>query len=372
MAGLYIHVPFCRSKCAYCDFYSGPIGQGRHQEYVDALLWEWEARKGELGGEAVQTLYLGGGTPSLLPLPLLDKLLKGLHLDFSAVSEATIEANPEDISPQWLEKVQALGINRVSIGVQSFSDKELEALGRNHRGAEALRALEILSKGGVNYSADLIYGLPGQTAGAWEENLTRLLDFKPPHFSAYLLSYEPGTRLTARMKAGKISEPSEDVAQAMYDTLCRAAAAGGYDHYEISNFGLPGRHSLHNSSYWEYTPYLGLGAAAHSFTGGVRRYNPASLSRYLEAVKRKECAMATEEETPENRINDYIITSLRTAKGMEADVLHERFDPRLVATLLLGVERLKRQGGLETTYKDFRIPEGKWLISDAIMRELIV
>lgn len=237
---LYIHIPFCRSKCAYCDFYSMAGRQPEYEEYVEAVLAEWRLRRGELPC-APQTLYLGGGTPSLLPLGNLEKLLAGLQLRPARMLEVTIEANPEDVTPRWIQVVSSMGISRISIGVQSFSSTELRAIGRRHSPDEALRALDALSASGINYSADLIYGLPAQSLPDWEENLRRLLAYRPPHFSAYFLSYEPGTPLYARLQQHLLEQATDETALAMYTRLCLCAAQAGYHHYEISNFSLPGR-----------------------------------------------------------------------------------------------------------------------------------
>ncbi|MDE5941793.1 MAG: radical SAM family heme chaperone HemW, partial [Muribaculaceae bacterium] len=307
MAGVYIHIPFCRSKCFYCDFFSRPDSKNA-SSYTDALLGEWRMRRHELT-EPVETIYIGGGTPSVLPHHLLEKLIGGLtaDIDLTTIKEFTIEANPEDISADSLSVWKSLGITRVSIGIQSFSASELMAVGRRHSPESAIEALSALSQSGINYNADLIFGLPGQNLDTWKRNLNQLLDFKPPHFSAYLLSYEQGTRLYAMKEKGMVIEASDNLAIDMYRHLCTAARNHGYRHYEISNFSLPGKEAKHNSSYWNYTPYLGLGAAAHSFDGLVRRYNPPHISRYIKSVSTGIAPFETDEETVENRFNDYLI-----------------------------------------------------------------
>lgn len=374
MSGLYIHIPFCRSKCAYCDFYSGPMGAELRGQYVRALLREWQMRReGFLSTSSpVSTVYLGGGTPSLLPPALLRQLLEGLHIDFSEIREATIEANPEDISPAWLDEVKALGINRVSIGIQSFSAQTLLTLGRTHGAEASLKALDILAADGINYSADLIYAVPGQTLQEWQCDLDTLLAYRPPHFSAYLLSFEPGTRLTARLRAGRLAQPDDDTAREMYDCLCHRAAALGYDHYEISNFGLPSRHSLHNSSYWDFTPYIGLGCAAHSFSGTSRSFNPPSLRDYLAALACDSLPLVADPETSTDALNDYIITSLRTSAGLSLSLVADRFGHASADQIRRLSAPLLAEGLLRPTPAGFRITEEDFIISDALLRDLLL
>ena len=228
-----------------------------------AVLQEYEARRDEITTESFATIYAGGGTPSLLPPELFSPLIS--LADTGA--EITIEANPEDVTEEWTDRILSAGFNRVSMGVQSLIDEELTAVGRRHTAAQALRAISVLRSHGIsNISCDLIYGLPEQTLESWDYSLQTMLELDLPHLSAYLLSYEPGTRLTARLNTGKISETPEDVIERMYSSLCSLTRQAGMNHYEISNFCKDGMHSRHNSSYWDFTPYLGLGPGAHSVT----------------------------------------------------------------------------------------------------------
>lgn len=371
MAGLYIHIPYCRNKCAYCDFFSTPNTNEMHR-YVTALTDELKLRQDEIS-EPFTTLYLGGGTPSMLPPSYLAELVDNISriIDTGLLKEVTIEANPEDVTPQTIESYLNTGINRVSIGVQSFNDDALEAISRRHRSDASSAALNVLHDANINYNADLIYGLPGQTPEAWKTDLMQLLSFRPPHFSAYLLSYEPGTRLYARLMAGEVIETDEDIAKKMYDTLCYIADNAGYIHYEVSNFALPGLQARHNSSYWKYAPYLGLGVAAHSFDGKTRRFNPSNIKKYIEKIEHGCTAYAIEPESERNRLNDYIITSLRTSDGFDLDFASQRFDPSLLDEFISNVTRVGTMG-IERTGSHYRIPARKWLSSDAILRELIL
>lgn len=349
MAGLYVHIPYCRAKCAYCDFYSGPLKPFEETTYFAALERELAARRGEVG--AFGTVYVGGGTPSAVNPARLAPLLA------LAPGERTVEVNPEDVTPAYAEALLRAGANRVSMGVQSLVDGELAAVGRRHTAARAREAFANLRAAGFdNISLDLIYGLPGQTLESWCYSLGETLALRPEHLSAYLLGYEEGTLLTARMKAGRIKEASEELAARMYGELCDTMRAAGFEHYEISNFARPGNYARHNSAYWDMTPYLGLGPGAHSFDGTVRRANPANLKAYLADPA---VAAVVEEETDDNRFNDLLITALRTARGIDPEV----FNPAELTkarTLLLPTP----QGRL-------RIAERDWLRSNTILLEFI-
>ncbi len=367
--GLYIHLPFCRSKCWYCDFYSRPYGRMEAEAYVIALERERDIRfpllpwSDSASLPVWNTAYIGGGTPSVLPADLLLRVIK-----IPCVvpgGEYTIEANPEQVDAQWLSFVMEAGINRVSMGVQSFDSALLDAVGRQHQPGRAMQAIEALRQSGINFSLDLIYGLPGQTVDGWTEALRRMLEIRPPHFSAYLLSYEPGTRLHARLMAGKTVEASEEIAEEMYRVLCAEAAHAGYRHYEVSNFALPGCEAKHNSSYWDGTPYLGLGCSAHSFDGADRASNPPSVSRYVSELSAGRLPLEMEQLTPLDRLNDEIITSLRTSRGL-------LLPPDAPAGLSEAVARHLHAGSLiHLPGGHVAIPESLWLRSDAVMRDLI-
>ena len=370
-ATLYIHFPFCRSKCAYCDFYSSAARGADFGGYVETVAAEWRLRRMELPSMP-ETVYLGGGTPSMLGPEHITRLSDLLTRDFDTrrLAEFTIEANPEDITPETLDAYSRAGINRVSIGVQSFDPDLLAAVSRRHSPEQAVEALTHLTAGGWNYSADLIYGLPGQTAAQWERDLHRLLDFRPPHLSAYLLSYEPGTALYARRERGLVAEASDTLAEQMYGILCRETARAGYRHYEISNFALPGHEAVHNSAYWDGTPYLGLGPGAHSLgADGIRLYNPPGIKKYVEAVNSGSTYFQTDNEDDANRVNDTIITALRTARGLDPQSVSMAFRDEFGAN----ARPLLAQGLLVRSVDGrLAIPERLWLRSDAILRDLIV
>ncbi len=334
---------------------------------VDRILEEYELRKAELGEEPSRTLYFGGGTPSILPPELFERLAEGLYR-IGEISEFTIEVNPEDVSKEITAHWRACGVNRVSMGIQSFIDDELNAVGRRHTGEDALNAIDTLREGGIeNLSCDLIYGLPGQTAESWARSIDLLLRERPEHVSAYCLTYEPGTRLTRRLEAGLIEEASEALVEKMYSILCEKMRSAGYEHYEISNFARQGYRSKHNSGYWTGQPYLGLGPGAHSLDkDGVRRFNPSDVRAYTAANEPFPiCIIDEEDETA--RLNDILITALRTSEGLHTNSLPAHLQNELLA----GAESFIRSGELKAEGCRLYIPEEAMLRSDSILRELL-
>ncbi len=369
MAGLYIHIPFCHSKCSYCDFYSIPGSEGM-DEYIEALLKEWSLRAHEIQG-AFDTLYIGGGTPSILPPPHLHRLITGLNP--GKLREFTVEVNPEDVTPEYVAALNSEGVDRVSIGIQSFIDTELKAINRRHGGKEAINAIRLLKEGGIsNISCDLIYGLPGQTPDSWQYSIDVMCSLGPEHISAYSLSYEPGTRLTAMLRAGKIKETGDDTVEEMYRRLISTLKTQGYEHYEISNFSLPGKRALHNSSYWHFIPYLGLGTSAHSFDGKTRRANGIGIKKYISSINAGKAFFQVEDESEADLINDYIITALRTADGLDMDEYAARFGEKEALRLKDACRQFMSSGKISCQRSRIAITEEAFLVSDGILRELII
>ena len=328
MAGVYVHIPFCASRCSYCDFFSTLQLADTGERFVEAVIAEAGLRRDELHGEGVKTLYLGGGTPSQLPIPLLERLVEGLRetFDLSGLEEFTVEANPDDVTPEWCAALPPLGVNRVSMGVQSFEDDILRAIGRRHTARQAVQAVANLRQAGIhNISIDLIYGLPGQTLVSWRESVEQAIALAPQHISAYGLTYEQGTRLWLQRECGEVVEVPEEQCLEMYRILVRMLQEDGYEHYEISNFALPGYRSRHNSSYWNDTPYLGLGAAAHSYDGRVRRFNPGDLRGYIDRVMAGETAYEQEEMARWERYDERVMLGLRTSAGVDVERLRQEF-----------------------------------------------
>ncbi len=375
MAGVYVHIPFCASRCSYCDFFSTLRLDEVGHDYVEALIAEARLRKAELNGKPVKTLYMGGGTPSQLPLPLLARLIDGLKatLDLNAVEELTLEANPDDVTPEWSAAVRALGVNRVSMGVQSFQDAVLRLVGRRHTARQAIDAVASLRHAGIdNISIDLIYGLPGQTLETWAESVRQAVDLRPQHISAYGLTYEPGTRLWQQRECGEVVEASEDQYLDMYRILVGLLRVAGYEHYEISNFALPGYRSRHNSSYWNETPYLGLGAAAHSYDGTMRRSNPADLCGYIRRITSGQPACQVEDLAWWERYDERVMLGLRTADGVDAHRLRSDFGDKAWAHFVSEARRHIDAGNMICTDDGRYILTSEGIVlSDSVMRDLM-
>lgn len=367
---IYIHIPFCKTRCSYCAFVSSTGRSAFAGKYVEAVLSELDLRRNELSPAGPRTIYIGGGTPSSLPTDILRKLLEGLagKIDLSAVEEYTIEVNPDDVTPSLLSMLRDNGINRISMGVQSFNDRDLRNINRRHDAVKALEAISMLKSGDWNFSIDLIYGLPEQGVEDWSENLTTLFAINPPHFSAYLLSYEPGTPLALMADRGEVNEAGEELVRLMYDTLCQKAADYGYRHYEISNFAIPGKEAIHNSRYWQNCNYLGLGTGASSFNNNIRSYVPEGIESYIKALDCGKLRLQSETESGSDIVNTRIFISLRTADGLDLETLSD--DSR--AAVLSGARPMIESGLLSVSGNRLSIPEKEWLRSDYIIRELMI
>lgn len=406
---IYLHVPFCGSFCTYCDFYS-EICRSRQasNEYADAVIAEIRDRRKELemnmsAQDAANTLYIGGGTPSVLPLDVLSRIVGAVSQteQLSLVTEPvevttptelfdefTVEVNPEDIVEKGREYVRgllALGVNRISMGIQSFNDDILRWMNRRHDAGNAVKAFHILRESGVrNISIDLIFGISQLTDETWKDTIEKALELSPEHISAYQLSIEEGSALAKMVADGRYVEASEEQCRRQYDILCRCLGRSGYHHYEISNFAKPGFEAVHNSAYWRRVPYVGLGPGAHSLSGNVRSWNSQKLPHRqpgealscnphlptCQTSDRNPSGMLVtysrnfETLSPEDIRVEKIMLSLRTDKGLEATELYSLADRAVIETLL-SEGALERQGG------SIRIPEDRLFTSDEIIRELI-
>lgn len=379
---LYLHIPFCRSRCIYCDFFS-TTREERMEEYVDALCREIEARRCE---HVVTTIYFGGGTPSLLNPQQLRRILAtiGQHYAIAPDAEVTLEANPDDVRTGFMGIEEGM-INRVSLGIQTFDDELLRLLRRRHDGREAREAVRWLQCAGVrNVSMDLIYGLPGQTIEQWQRDVETALSIGVQHLSAYALSYEEGTLLSLMRDEGRLCEADEEQSVAMYELLCRRTKDAGFEHYEISNFALPGMLSRHNSSYWTGEPYLGFGPGAHSFDGlATRRANSPDLDAYLQAWQSSGQAPyptpttdltphALEQLTNAELFDEAVMCGLRTAVGIDLNGLNSRFGQQHTDNLLraaaphIAADRLRL-----TPDSHLRLTPAALMISDAVMADLM-
>ncbi len=336
MAGLavYIHVPFCVRKCRYCAFYSLPL-EGRSEasalmeRYLEALRLEIAAAAALAAGKTVATVYFGGGTPTLLGSPVLASLLEEIAGSFSCAAELeiTVEANPGTVTPEGLKELREAGVNRLSLGAQSFSPEELAVLGRAHGREEIYSAFFAAREAGFeNISLDLIYGIPGQSLDGWRSNLERAVELSPEHISVYGLSLEEGTPLAQDVARGEIQTCSEELQVAMWETAGGLLKAAGYERYEIANFARSGRECRHNLAYWLNQPYIGLGPAAHGYFEGVRYANHADLRRYIASSLAGELPRAWEEpQTPERELSDTVIMGLRLVRGISRSAFLQRF-----------------------------------------------
>jgi len=322
MAGLYVHIPFCSSRCVYCGFYS-TTGLELRERYVDAVCKEIEMRP---GSETISTIYLGGGTPSQLSTKQLKRILDSAYI-YNKVendAEVTIEMNPDDVNKETADALRKLPVNRISMGAQTFNDERLRFLHRRHNASQVKEAVETLRQAGFkNISIDLMYGFPNQTLEEWKTDIEKALELDVEHISTYCLMYEEGTALYKLLEQGKVAEIDEELERDMYYTLIDTLESAGYEHYEISNFARKGYRSKHNSSYWHGVPYIGIGAAAHSFDIKTRSWNIADIRKYIEAMERGERLYEEELIDEETRYNDAITVALRTKEGLDLTTLPE-------------------------------------------------
>ena len=373
MAGLYIHIPFCKQRCNYCAFYSSTLYNMR-EEYVAALTKELLLRKDYAHGKAIETIYFGGGTPSTLGIEQLQRICSTIYSAYPVTNspEVTIECNPDDLTPEFLEALRPLPFNRISMGVQSFNDAQLQRLGRRHTAEGARTAVGNARKAGyTNISIDLMFALPGSTPQQWQEDLDSAIALRPQHLSAYNLMYEEGTPLYRTLCNGNITELSEEENLEQFRMLIESMKKAGYRHYEISNFALPGYESRHNSSYWNDTPYIGCGAAAHSYNGTEREWNIADIKEYIKGIESGNRKFEIEHLSEEERYNDTILTRLRTAEGLPLEWMRDKFSDKLNSYMLRTIEKEIALGNLQENNGQVSLTEKGIFISDAVIRELI-
>jgi oxygen-independent coproporphyrinogen-3 oxidase len=324
MAGIYIHIPFCKQACHYCDFHFSTSPQYK-DELVQALVSEIKLQKNYLNGETVETIYFGGGTPSVLAadeIHLLINTITELHT-VASNAEITLEANPDDLDVAKVKAFRQTNINRFSIGIQSFFDEDLVWMNRAHRARESESAIKRVQDAGFeNITADLIYGYPLLTDTKWKQNLDKIFELSIPHISAYSMTVEPQTALAAFISKNKQPPMNDQQSAAQFMVLMQAMADHGFEHYEISNFALPGRYSKHNSNYWQGVKYLGIGPSAHSYNGEVRQWNIANNAKYTKAIVSGKIPAETETLTEANRLNEYIMTAIRTMWGLDLNRLN--------------------------------------------------
>ncbi|MBT8204215.1 MAG: radical SAM family heme chaperone HemW [Eudoraea sp.] len=326
MAGIYIHIPFCKKACHYCDFHFSTQLK-KKDSLLHALHQEMELRRDTFGKTPLETLYFGGGTPSILSPEEIAGLIEtaGKHFTFSDNPEITLEVNPDDVSPEKVQAWASGSVNRLSLGIQSFYDEDLKFMNRAHTAREAKRSLEMVRREFENVTIDLIYGFPQLSLDKWLSNLETALSFEIPHISAYALTVEPRTALHSFIKKGKVPGLDEQLTEAHFELLTAKLEEAGFVHYEISNFGKPGYFSRNNTAYWTGLPYLGIGPSAHSFTGSARSWNVANNTKYIKAITDKKLPMTLEELSDKDRYNEYIMTGLRTIWGVSISKIASLF-----------------------------------------------
>ncbi len=328
MAGIYIHIPFCKQACYYCDFHFS-TNQAQREELINLISSELVLQKDYLQGERIETIYFGGGTPSLLSRKELDLIFNSIYKHYSVtpLPEITLEANPDDLSKEKIITLKDSGINRISLGIQSFDDRVLKFLNRAHSGNDALLCVDLLRDQGIdNLSIDLIHSIPGQDEHQLIQNLEKVIALAPQHISVYSLTIEEKTVFGKWAARGQLKSVDENYSAAQFEMVMDTLTGSGYQHYEISNFCLPGFASRHNSSYWQQKKYLGVGPSAHSFDGDSRQFNVSNNHLYMKSLHESKIPFEKEILTRENKINEYIFTALRTSHGCDLSYLKSHYD----------------------------------------------
>jgi len=374
MAGLYLHIPFCKQACHYCDFHFS-TSLGLKSRVVDAIIRELELRRDYLGpAVALETIYFGGGTPSLLTAAELGQIFAAIYRHFAVApgAEITLEANPDDLSAAKLQELRQAGINRLSIGLQSFYEPHLRLMNRAHTAEESTTAVRRAQDAGFeNISIDLIYGVPAPGHHVWEADLANAFALGVPHVSAYALTVEPGTAFGHRLQKGTFRAAPDEFVATQFETLLAALRAHGYEQYEISNFCQPGRESRHNANYWRGVPYLGLGPSAHSYDGHNRQFTLANNPQYVAAVlERGEVPVTVDALTATDRANEYLLTTLRTARGCDLAHLRAYHGLDLPATRAAYLAGLQASGWARIRGEVLTLTDAGKLLADQITLEL--
>ena len=373
MAGIYIHIPFCKRACHYCDFHFS-TNLKKINELTDSLLLELDLRKDYLSGRSVDTVYFGGGTPSLLPVSDLEKLLAKVFALFPGEKrEITLEANPDDLTSGNLSDWKKLGIDRLSLGVQSFQDQILRAYNRTHTSKESKKAIELArSSGFEKFSIDLIYGYPHENHMLWKKDLSEALSLDPGHISAYALTIEPKTVFGKWKAKGNYMPADEEFVAEQFELLLEQSAKSGYVHYEISNFCKNNLFAIHNTNYWFGEPYLGIGPSAHSFDGINRGYNPSSNSGYMNSIRQGDPPFVLERLSIEDLANEKIMTGLRTIWGLDTEAISEKLNLDFMILKNKQIENFENEGWLEVRGKVLSLTRKGKLLADSIALELFI
>lgn len=373
MSGIYIHIPFCKQACHYCDFHFS-TSMNKKEEMVLALAKEIRLRRSESATEEVETIYFGGGTPSVLTSAEIDFLISEVYQNYSVVEnpEITLEANPDDLSTERIVALSKSKVNRLSIGIQSFFEDDLKMMNRAHNSAEAQKCLSEASKYFDNISIDLIYGVPGMTNEKWQVNIEKALSFGIPHISSYALTVEPKTALKKLIQTGKVGEPNDEVAQEHFVILVDTLTANGFVHYELSNFGKENYFSKNNSAYWLGKKYIGIGPSAHSYDGISRSWNIANNPMYLKAIEIDELPNEIETLSQSDRYNEYIMTGLRTIWGVSISRIQLEFGLMFSDYLMKQADKFLKDGLLEIENDVLKPTKKGKFLTDGIASDLFM
>ncbi len=372
MSGIYIHIPFCKQACHYCDFHFS-TSLKKKEELVNALCTELVLRKNELDGN-VETIYFGGGTPSLLSSEELQQIFETIYKNYTVSEnpEITLEANPDDLSKEQIHKFTNSQINRLSIGIQSFFEEDLKLMNRAHNASEALESIKEAKQYFENFSIDLIYGIPGMGNERWKRNLEIALSLDVPHLSCYALTVEPKTALKKFIEKGIVPPVDEEAAKQHYEILLSETEKAGLENYEFSNFGKPGFHSRNNTAYWEGKPYLGIGPSAHSYDGKFRSWNIANNTKYIKSIEAGELPSEKELLSKQDKYNEYIMTGLRTKKGVSLGKVESEFGKKYSEYLLKQAENLLKNNLLILENETLKISKKGKFLSDGIAADLFL
>ncbi|WP_339836661.1 radical SAM family heme chaperone HemW [uncultured Flavobacterium sp.] len=373
MSGIYIHIPFCKQACHYCDFHFS-TSLKKKDEMITALAKEIELRKNEFQNEVVETIYFGGGTPSILSIEDIKFLIDEVYKNYKVVEnpEITVEANPDDLIEERIVELSKNRVNRLSIGIQSFFEDDLQMMNRAHNSNEASNCLKIATKYFDNISLDLIYGIPGMSNEKWKQNIEKALSYNIPHISSYALTVEPKTALETFIKKGIIKEPNDEVAQEHFHILVETLQENGFIHYELSNFGKENYFSKNNSSYWLGKKYIGIGPSAHSFNGTSRSWNIANNTLYIKSIQENKLPLTSEKLTKEDSYNEYIMTGLRTIWGVSLERIESEFGQEFLNYLNTQCQRFINDGLLEIENNILKTTKKGKFLCDGIASDLFM
>ena len=374
MSGIYIHIPFCKKICYYCDFHFS-LDLSHKEQFITSLLKEIALQKDYLSEKKIETIYFGGGTPSVLSAQEINQIFDeiGKYFNLSNVGEITLEANPDDLSLEYLQALKQTRINRLSIGIQSFFDEDLLLMNRRHTANDAFICVENAKKVGFeNITIDLMYGLPNLSLERWKENIKHALSLQVNHISAYHLSIEKQTAFNKFHNDGKITLPNEDLSELQYTTLVEILKENGFIHYEISNFARDGYEAVHNSNYWKQKPYLGLGPSAHSFNGTSRQWNISNNLKYISSLESNFINFEVEELSEKERFNEYILTSLRTIWGVDIAYIKNTFPQKYCSIFIAKMEEYVRQGHAVQNDATISLTNKAMFISDSIISDVFI